>query len=45
MSALALRLLRQSFSEVAEDESRSHNDVPKGTGGNEMNRIDRKSVV
>jgi type IV secretion system protein TrbC len=31
--------LRQSFSEVAEEESRSHNDVPEGTGGNEMNRM------
>ena len=39
MSAVALRLLRQSFSEGAEDESRSHSDVPKGTGGNEMNRM------
>jgi type IV secretion system protein TrbC len=31
--------LNQSFSEVAEDESLSHSDVPKGTGGNEMNRM------
>ena len=36
---MALRLLRQSFSEGAEDESHSHSDVPKGTGGNEMNRM------
>jgi type IV secretion system protein TrbC len=39
MSALTPKLLRQSLSGARRTKVISHNDVPKGTGGNEMNRM------